>query len=185
MDDAISCSTGTQVRRPKRGKAAQIKKKKKNLMRDLKKRNVELSAYLVTIGGMSEKNQPIFEAEYQASDDEILEDVDESEVVPPSVNSLAGDALRHMRRMDSALEETIDQTLIETNSHVENDKSQPSPSQDINIEQGNILQNLRIEEGRPYVTRRLRTLQLEISETQPDTPGDGNCFVHALADQTR
>ena len=89
-------------------------------------------------------------------------------------------------RKNSQEDDSMNNDTINIQSIIEHDlNAAPQvPSQDVNIEQGNILQNLRIDEGRPYVTRRLRTLQLETSESQPDTPGDGNCFVHALADQT-
>ena len=43
--------------------------------------------------------------------------------------------------------------------------------------------NLRIEDGRPFAARRLRQLNLELSPSQPNTPGDGNCFLHAVVDQ--
>ena len=47
----------------------------------------------------------------------------------------------------------------------------------------NYLMNLRIEDGRPFAARRLRQLNLELSPSQPNTPGDGNCFLHAVVDQ--
>ena len=147
---------------------------------------------MISIGACSEKYQPTdIESmdDNEGSDDDFSND--ETEIVPPSVasrnDSLAGDKLRQFRK-NSQEDDSMNNETLNIQSIIEHDlDAAPQvqvPSQDVNIEQGNILQNLRIDEGRPYVTRRLRTLQLELSESQPDTPGDGNCFVHALADQT-
>ena len=61
-------------------------------MRSLKKRNIELRSYMISIGSVSEKTQPKFDSdEEKASDDELLEDEENlTEAVPPSVNSVAG-----------------------------------------------------------------------------------------------
>ena len=99
---------------------------------------------------------------------------EETEIVPPTIDSMAGVDLRQIRGEESFLNGSVIQSQIE-----------PSPVQipvQIPTRQ---LKNLRIEEGRPFANRRLRLLGLELSEKQPETPGDGNCFIHAVADQTR
>ena len=45
------------------------------------------------------------------------------------------------------------------------------------------LRNLQISEGRIFENRRLSQLNMIRSLTQDDTPGVGNCFIEALADQ--
>ena len=48
-----------------------------------------------------------------------------------------------------------------------------------------ILKNLSLEDGEPYAFFRLKKLGLKKSPTQPETPPDGNCMVHAILDQMR
>ena len=38
-------------------------------------------------------------------------------------------------------------------------------------------------EGTRNVIERLRSIQFELSQTQPNTPSDGNCFLHSIIDQ--
>ena len=44
-------------------------------------------------------------------------------------------------------------------------------------------QKMRIEAATLFVSQRLLSLNLQLSPTQPSTPMDGNCFIHALIDQ--
>ena len=47
------------------------------------------------------------------------------------------------------------------------------------------LKNLSLEEGKSYMFFRLKKLGFQKSPTQPKTPLDGNCMVHAILDQMR
>ena len=42
-----------------------------------------------------------------------------------------------------------------------------------------------IEDAEDLVMARLETLGYEKSPTQPNTPGDGNCWIHGILDQLR
>ena len=42
-----------------------------------------------------------------------------------------------------------------------------------------------IEDVEDFVAARLESLGYEKSKTQPKTPGDGNCWIHAIIDQLR
>ena len=46
-----------------------------------------------------------------------------------------------------------------------------------------VLKNLSLKEGEPYVFFRLKKHRFQKSPTQPETPPDGNCMVHAIMDQ--
>ena len=45
------------------------------------------------------------------------------------------------------------------------------------------LRNLQLTDARPFINRRLRETNMVFSDRE--TPGLGNCFIEALADQTR
>ena len=51
--------------------------------------------------------------------------------------------------------------------------------------QPQVLKKLQISDGRAYENKRLRELNMIRSPTQMNTPGVGNCFIEAVADQTR
>ena len=51
--------------------------------------------------------------------------------------------------------------------------------------QPQVLKNLQISDGRAYENKRLRELNMIRSPTQMNTPGVGNCFIEAVADQSR
>ena len=42
-----------------------------------------------------------------------------------------------------------------------------------------------VEEVEEFVNARLESLGYERSKSQPNTPGDGNCFIHGILDQLR
>ena len=118
------------------------------------------------------------------SDAEFSDEAENNtEIVPPSVasrHSLFGDDLRQFRKENVFNSNLFDTTDVQNN--IENEPVIQPPGQvarDVNI-----LQNLRIAEVTPFANRRLRNLNLELSPSQPDTPGDGNCFLHAIVDQT-
>ena len=46
-------------------------------------------------------------------------------------------------------------------------------------------QKLNLVEGEVFASLRLQQLGMIVSPTQPDTPGDGNCFIHAILDQLK
>ena len=148
---------------------------------------------MISIGDASTKEKVLqSDDEYKDDDDDDEVQADETEYVPPSeasVNfnreSLSGDLLRQFRNRESIMEDVDAQTEIEINVPDQNISTQnqdfQAPGQvarDVNY-----LMNLRIEDGRPFAARRLRQLNLELSPSQPNTPGDGNCFLHAVVDQ--
>ena len=48
-----------------------------------------------------------------------------------------------------------------------------------------VSKDLSLKEGERYVFFRLKKLHFQKSPTQPETPPDGNCMVHAIQDQMR
>ena len=48
-----------------------------------------------------------------------------------------------------------------------------------------VLKDLSLKEGETYVFFRLKKLHFQKSPTQPETPPDGNCMVHAIQNQMR
>ena len=55
------------------------------------------------------------------------------------------------------------------------EESDPDPSPGV--------QKMTLEEGWVIVNDRLGRLDMEVSQSQPETPGDGDCFIHAIYDQ--
>ena len=99
--------------------------------------------------------------------EENADEPTEVEENPIENETLAGEALRNYRQ------------TIKPNENLVNERSKESSSQP------QVLRNLQISEGRIFENRRLRQLNMIRSLTQDDTPGVGNCFIEALADQTR
>ena len=101
-----------------------------------------------------------------------VDDQTEVEENPIENETLAGEALRNYR-------ETIKPN---ENGGIEQNKESSSNPPQKNTQ---VLRNLQISEGRTFENRRLRQLNMIRSRSQLDTPGVGNCFIEALADQTR
>ena len=131
--------------------------------------------------------QPEIPEEDLESDNEFLEEEEPenvTEYVPPSIaspnygqHSLVGDDLRQFRKENN----------FHSDSFNMSDVQRPPPSEPTQPKQilprTKQLRNLRLQDGRTFATRRMRILDMEESPSQPDTPGDGNCFVHAIVDQ--
>ena len=125
---------------------------------------------------------PNSEEEFDSEDETVAEQNDVNDM------SLGGEALRDHRK-NSQESQPSQTSSTSSNPHKKNTKSQPSQmsSTSSNPHQKNtkVLRNLQISEGRTFENRRLRELNMIRSRSQLDTPGVGNCFIEALADQTR
>ena len=146
-----------------------------------------LKSYMLAIGSKSKTFTPdIADGEDDDSDAEFLDDdVNVTEIVPSSQpsQSLLGDDLRQYRK-DKLFNSDLFETT-EVQSQIEKNTQRPNQAPGQVVRDVNLLRNLRISEGMPYATRRLRTLNLQLSPSQRDTPGDENCFLHAIVDHTR
>ena len=94
--------------------------------------------------------------------------------------------------MENSVQNDVNETLggdalRDYRMNKKSQKSQPSESSSNpdNIQRPRELKNLQISDGRSFENRRLRDLNMIRSPTQRKTPGVGNCFIEAIADQTR
>ena len=166
-------------------------------MDDIFERNIKLVDYMEAIGGLNAKfdkrskldgmydikiisymlyiicyisnikllddGNPNSEEEFDSEDETVAEQNDVNDM------SLGGEALRDHRK-NSQESQPSQTSSTSSNPHQKNTK---------------VLRNLQISEGRTFENRRLRELNMIRSRSQLDTPGVGNCFIEALADQTR
>ena len=88
---------------------------------------------------------------------------------------------RHHQSNKSSQSSQSSLSQVNTSRHRETNKSSKSTV----TRQPQELKNLQISDGRAYENKRLRELNMMRSPTQRNTPGVGNCFIEAVADQTR
>ena len=91
--------------------------------------------------------------------------------------SIAGDELRNVR-LENDFTLNFEESIIPNQSNHEPVKI---PQRSKSVKSSN--QKMRIEAATLFVSQRLLSLNLQLSPTQPSTPMDGNCFIHALIDQ--
>ena len=99
--------------------------------------------------------------------------------------TLAGEALRNYRQTIKENENLVQATKSSQATQSSQKSSQSSGSEQTQPTNTQKLSNLQISEGRVFENRRLRHLNMIRSRSQRNTPAVGNCFIEALADQTR
>ena len=103
---------------------------------------------------------------------ELEDEVSEDQVIPPSHTSLNGDDLRQFR---AARDFTVDYSISLTASQFLHQAKPSAVAAKPKL--------LTLTEGLILAHATLENMQFMVSPTQPDTPADGNCFLHALVDQ--
>ena len=101
----------------------------------------------------------------------------DSEFVAPSMASIArkslqGDMLKQIRRDQAAAAAAASDRSQQHSGQATNSSYPPSARIKLNLAQGKFFAN-----------KKLATTGFTISPSQKETPGDGNCFIHAVADQ--
>ena len=90
--------------------------------------------------------------------------------------SIEGEELRNMReenKINSILNEEINKSTT----------ASPIPTSNPIITDDLQTEKYSIEEGMFFVIERLKEINFELSESQPDTEKDGNCAIWVLLDQ--
>ncbi len=171
-DVALSAQLGKGVKQKK--KYARLQEKKDKMMKNLKNRDIDLRTYMCGIGYLTMRadkriknldvpasQEPEATCESQESQDEP----EESTIVNGTTQSsdprlsLAGAQLRDMRNIIMNPDQTGNEDIFQESA------------------------KLTLEQGAVFVKNRLDEAGFQLSESQPNTPKDGNCLVHAVRDQ--
>ena len=175
IDDAICCSIGTEVRKKPCKKVKILKEKRLKLMLKLEKRDIDLRSFMVSIGSISLKHEKIMHTEKNFVSKDIeapseTQSENESELQSPGFEqrkSLSGQDLRNFRS-----NYTLSQCQIKRIPF-----TQPA------LMENNNNKKISIIEATQDVVKRLNDINFELSPSQPQTPGDGNCYLHGIIDQ--
>jgi hypothetical protein len=166
-------------------KAARLEQNKKDLIKHYDKFRPDLRVYMVAIGAAAIDNDIKILATADDFDPNEKDEFDSTATITlstsPSV-SLTGEALRNARA-----NYTID---YDKSGTIDYSKSVLSPLNKSkskvlrpNIERGPEEDLLTLNEGKALAKATMKSMGFKVSPSQPITPGDGNCFCHALVDQ--
>ena len=182
-DDAMCASIGAPNKKSKGGKTGEMEKlveQRKLLMKNLAKRHTDLETFMKAIGALSitkDKRVTVennFEIESESVENMETE-LESTEVVESSRNSVGGDALRQLRQ-NLHFSSTFHSTQVTPVT--------PPPTTPANSP-GPMSSKLTIELGTLHAMNRLHQANMVLSTTQPETIADGNCFIYAILDQLR
>ena len=100
IDDALAAKIGNPNLKVKGGKTtdyAKLSAKRKSLMKNLAKRNVDLETYMKAIGALSVKYDKRITSEDIVPVEQIANQTETMEIVESSRQSIGGDSLRQLR----------------------------------------------------------------------------------------
>ena len=181
IDDALCAKIGKPNLKSSGGKSQKIKKliaQRKELMKNLAKRNTDLPTYMKAIGALSiDKDKRVTDEDVDAAESvaEEQSQTDMSDIVYASRQSIGGNDLRQLRD-NLHFSSTFASTQVPPSFTAPDTSILPSTTP-------MIPQKKLIEEAGMYVMNRLLQSNMVLSATQPQTPADGNCFIHCILDQ--
>ena len=160
-------------------KARRLEQNKKDLIKHYDKFRPDLRVYMVAIGAAAIDNDIKILATADDFDPNEKDEFDTPATITlstsPSV-SLTGEALRNARAC-----ETIDYSKsILSPGPINKSRSKLLRP---NIEKGPEEDLLTLDEGKALAKETMKSMRFKVSPSQPVTPGDGNCFCHALVNQ--
>lgn len=100
IDDAFAAKIGNPNLKVKGGKTTDYEKlsaKRKNMMKNLAKRNVDLETYMKAIGALSVKYDKRITSEDIVPVEQIANQTETMEIVESSRQSIGGNSLRRLR----------------------------------------------------------------------------------------
>ena len=157
IDDALTVRVGNANERPKEKKFRKLKKMRGDLMSQLEKGDIDLESFIKSIGSCS--------LEY---DKRIKSDA-------------KAEAIKHFDSNQKDIVEEKDTEMVppsQISSLIDQDLKRfafnlPDLAADL----------MNLQEGFPIAKETLKRHNFEMSPSQPQTKGDGNCFCHAVTDQ--
>ena len=181
------CAQTSENKKYKNAKFKKLRKEKKLLMANLDKEATDLEKYMKAMGGITlELDDRIKDdAEDMKSDESDVESESSFEncdnynfSLGPKKAPKTGDELRQQRIEIEACG-TIDysKSVLSPNNKSKSKLLRP------NIEKGPEEDLLTLGEGKALAKETMKSMGFKVSPSQPVTPGDGNCFCHALVNQ--
>ena len=181
--------------RPQEAKFKRLRKFKDTIVKNMDQLHGDWRTYIIAIG---EATMEMDLRISQTSDDFNSEEKDEVDlhgpISPLKVNvendeSLTGDALRQARAKLANKKPTSDESL--NLSYYNDTVQQPDKEKTIHEQsktkkkRSHHVKELTLEDGKVHVQPRLNKINFMLSPSQPNTLGDGNCFLYAILDQLR